>query len=110
MIWKWIVKCRRWAKLKKSATSHVFRAWLVREREQEKESLKKNGCVSDALLLEKYKGLLFLDLDIKINFTVHEDNLEFSQGGGWNMIGNSTDKSVEDEGIVIEEMIIGMNP
>jgi len=33
--------------------------------------------VSDALLLEKYKGLLFLDLDIKVNFTVHEDNLEF---------------------------------
>ena len=26
------------------------------------------------------------------------------------MIGNSTDESVEDEGIVIEEMIIGMNP
>ena len=50
-----------------------------------------------------------MDLDIKINFTVHEDNLEFSQGGGWNMIGNSTDESVEDEGIVIEEMIIGMN-
>jgi len=25
------------------------------------------------------------------------------------MIGNSTDESVEDEGIVIEEMIIGMN-
>ena len=26
------------------------------------------------------------------------------------MIGNSSDESVEDEGIVIEEMIIGMNP
>ena len=33
--------------------------------------------MSDALLLEKYKGLLFLDLDTKVNFNVHEDNLEF---------------------------------
>jgi len=33
--------------------------------------------VSDVLLLEKYEGLLFLDLDTNVNFTVHEDNLEF---------------------------------
>ena len=33
--------------------------------------------MSDALLLKKYKGLLFSDLDIKLNFTVHDDNLEF---------------------------------
>jgi len=33
--------------------------------------------VSKALLFEKYKGLLFLHLDTKVNFTPHEDNLEF---------------------------------
>ena len=33
--------------------------------------------MSEALLPEKYKGLLFLDLDTKVDFTVHEDNLEF---------------------------------
>ena len=38
---------------------------------------KKNSYVSDALLLEKYKGLICLDLDTKVNFNVHEDNLEF---------------------------------
>ena len=38
--------------------------------------------MSDALLLENYKGLLFLDLDIKVNFTVHENNLEFRREVG----------------------------
>ena len=33
--------------------------------------------MSEALLLEKYKGLLFLYLDTNVNFTVHRDNLEF---------------------------------
>ena len=35
--------------------------------------------MSEALLLKKYKGLLFLDLDTKVNFNVHEDNLEFGR-------------------------------
>jgi len=30
------------------------------------------------------------------------------QGGGWNLIGNSSDESVEYEGFVIGEMIIGI--
>ena len=33
--------------------------------------------MSEALLLEKYKGLMFLDPNTKVNFIVYEDNLEF---------------------------------
>ena len=30
--------------------------------------------------------------------------------GGWNMFGNSSDESVEDEGILMKKMITGINP
>jgi len=69
-----------------------------------------NDCVAEARILEKYRGLVFWDPDTEANFTVHEDNLEFHRGkdGGWHLIGNSSDESVEDEGFAIGEMIIGM--
>jgi len=40
----------------------------------------------------------------------YEDNIEFScgKGGGWNLIDNSSDESVEDDGFVIGDLIIGM--
>ena len=43
---------------------------------------------------------MFWDPDTKVNFTVHGDNLEFRRGKGcgWNLIGNSSDESVADEG------------
>ena len=88
-------------------SSRVFRAWL---EDWEEEILKKNDCVAEARLLEKYKDLVFFDPDTQVNFTVHGDNLEFRRGkdGGWNLIGNSSDDGVEDEGFAIGEMIIDM--
>ena len=85
----------------------MFRAWL---EDWEEELLKQNDCVAEAMLLEKYKGLVFWDPDTKVNFTIHKDNLEFrrGKGDGWNLIGNSSDESVENEGFAIGEMIIGM--
>ena len=74
------------------------------------ELLKKNDCAVEAMFLEKYKGLVFWDPDTKVNFTIHKDNLEFrrGKGDGWNLIGNSSDESVKDEGFAIGGMIIGM--
>ena len=74
------------------------------------ELLKKNDCAVEAMFLEKYKGLMFWDPDTKVTFTVHEDSLEFrrGKGGGLNLVGNSSDDSVEDKGFAIGEMIIGM--
>jgi len=49
--------------------------------------------------------------DTKVGFTVQRDKLEFCRGkeGGWNLIGNSSDESVEDGGFVIlGKIIIGM--
>ena len=34
--------------------------------------------MAEAMLLEKYKELLFADLDIKINFSVHGTTLTFT--------------------------------
>ena len=64
----------------------------------------------EALLLEKYKGVVFWDLDTKVNFTIHNVNLEFRCGKGveCNPIVDSSDESGEDEGSVVEEMNIRM--
>jgi len=93
--------------LKKPAMNRIFRAWV---EDWEEEVLKTNDCVAEARILEKYKALVSRDPDTKVNFIVHDDNLHFCRGkdGGWHLIGNSSDESVEDEGFVIGEMVIGM--
>ena len=58
-------------------SSHVFRAWL---EDWEEEILKKNDCVAEARLLEKYKDLVFIDPETQVNFTVPGDNLGFRRG------------------------------
>ena len=60
--------------MKKPATSRVFRTWF---EDWEEELLNKNDGVIKAMLLDKYKDMVFWDPDTKVNFTVHEDNLEF---------------------------------
>ena len=62
---------------------------------------EKNDYVAEVMLLEKYMGLMFWDQDTKVNFTVHVDNLGFpsGKGGGWNLFVNSSDESVDDEGV-----------
>ena len=44
---------------------------------------------------------MFWGPDTKIDFTVQRDKFEFRRGkeGEWNLIGNSSDKSVEDGGL-----------
>ena len=93
--------------LKQPATIRIFRDWV---EDWEKDLLKMNDCVVEAKILEKYKGLIFWDPDTEANFTVHEENFKFHRGkvGGWHLIGNLSDESVEDEGFAIGEMIIGI--
>jgi len=69
----------------------VFHTWL---EDWEKEILKKNDCVAEARLLEKYKDLVFFDQGD--NFTVHGDDLWLPRGKdrGRNLIGNSSDDDV----------------
>ena len=93
--------------LREPVSTRVFRAWL---EDWEVELLKMNDCVTEAKLLEEYKGHVFNDPDTQVNFTVHADNLEICIGkeGGWNLIRNYLDDGVEDEGFAIGEIIIEM--
>jgi len=93
--------------LKQPVTTRIFLAWVD---DWEQDILKMNDCVVEARILEKYKGFVFFDLNTGANFTVHEENLEFHRGkdGGWHLIGNSSDDSVEDEGFAIGDIIIDM--
>jgi len=73
--------------LKRAPTiERQFRGWL---EDWEKDLLKHNDPVSEARLLEKYKGLAFHDIDQNITYMVYEDNLEYRmyRGGGWCVIG-----------------------
>ena len=51
----------------------MFRACV---EEWKAELLKKIDYVAEVRLLEKYKSWVFWDPDKKVNFTVHEDNLD----------------------------------
>ena len=75
--------------LKKPSVSRIYRAWL---KDWEIELLQVNDCVAEARILEKYKDLLFYDLDTKKTFNVWGGNSEFHKGshrtvyqkvGGW---------------------------
>ena len=48
------------AALQEPVTTRIFRAWV---EDWEKEELMKNDPVSEARFLEKYKNLLFRDID-----------------------------------------------
>ena len=47
-------------KLKEPAVQRIFRAWV---EDWEEDARKKNDCVLEALLLQKYKDLVFHDPD-----------------------------------------------
>ena len=60
----------------------------------ELELIKKNDCVAEAKLLEKYKNLVYFDQDNETTYTVHDGNLEFRRqrkDGGWHLICVSDD-------------------
>ena len=58
---------------KEPATARIFRAWV---EDWEKDMMKKNDCVAEATLLEKYKDLVFNDPDENRIFTVAKQNIE----------------------------------
>ena len=81
--------------LKEPATTRIFRAWV---EDWEEELLRKNDCVAEARLLEKYKNLVFLDPHTKCTFTVESQNLQFRRGrkdGGWKLICEPNDDTQE---------------
>ncbi len=69
--------------LKEPAVERIFHLWV---EEWEEDTRKKNDCVSEALLLQKYKGLVFHDPDFGNDFSIcpkrkAEGDLLASNGG-----------------------------
>ena len=98
------------SELKKPAANRIFRAWI---EDWETELLMKNDPVAEAQLLEKYKGLVFVDPNYGTTYTIHDKNLEFQRrnrrqniDGGWTVI--AVDENDENEGYVIEQELIDM--
>jgi hypothetical protein len=87
--------------LKEPAVERIFSSWV---EEWEEEARKKNDCVSEALLLQKYKGLVFCDPDSGNDFSIWQQNMEFcrGRGNGWFLLGVCTKNGVEDEGFTLE--------
>ena len=87
--------------LKEPAVERIFHSWV---EEWEEEARKKNDCVSEALLLQKYKGLVFHDPDSGHDFSIWHNNMEFrrGRGNGWVLIGVCAEDGVEDEAFTLE--------
>ena len=79
----------------------IFRAWV---EDWEVEARKKNDCVSETLLLFKYKGLVFHDPDSDNDFCIWERTMEFrhGRGNGWFLLGVCATNGVEDEAFTLE--------
>jgi len=75
---------------------------------------KKNDCVSETLLFQKYKGLVFHDPDTDNGFCIYDQNMEFrrGRGNGWFVLGVCSTNAVEDEGFLLELAceLIGRTP
>jgi hypothetical protein len=71
---------------------------LLDREEWEEQVLRKNDSVLETLLLEKYKDLVFHDIDYNITYTVYDGNLEYlkGRGGGWCVIGLPPDYDGDD--------------
>ncbi len=65
--------------LKGQATEHVFRAWV---EDWEVDLRNKNDSIAEAHLLQKYKGLVFVDPDSKNTFSAYDENMEYHRGAG----------------------------
>ena len=75
---------------KKTIPERTFNAWI---EDWENAILKHNDTVSEARLLEKYKGLCFYDIDQDITYTAYSHCLEYKKfrNGGWCLIGAPPD-------------------
>ncbi len=87
--------------LKEPATERVFHAWV---EDWKVEIRNKNDSIAEALLLHKYKGLVFVDPDPKNTFSVCEENMEYRRGSrnGWFVIAVCAEEGVEDEPFTLE--------
>ena len=65
------------SELKKPAAKHIFRAWV---EDWEKKLLLQNDPVAEAQLLEKYKGLVFVDPNYDRTYTIHDKIWSFKGG------------------------------
>jgi hypothetical protein len=65
---------------------------------------KKNDCVSETLLFQKYKGLVFHDPNSENDFCIWVQNMEFrhGRGYGWFLLRVCADNGVEDETFTLE--------
>ncbi len=87
--------------LKEPAVERIFCSWV---EEWEEDARKKNDCVSEALLLQNYKGLVFRDPDSGHDFSIWQQNMEFrrGRGNGWFLLRVCTEDGVEDEAFTLE--------
>ena len=89
----------------------VFRGWI---EDWEEPLLKKKDAVAEAKLLQKYKDLIFTDIDEDIVYTIFEGNLEWSRGrnGGWSVLGMPPEYDGENDELLepylINDNLIGM--
>ncbi len=88
-------------KLKEPAFQRIFRAWV---EDWEEDARKKNDSVSEALLLQKYKGLVFHDPDSGNDFCIQHQNMEYrrGRGNGWFLLGVCAEDGVEDQAFTLE--------
>jgi hypothetical protein len=84
------------ATLKEPVVHRIFRAYV---EEWEQEDRKKNDCVAEARLLAKYKGLVFVDPDTEMTFSVYEKNMEFRRGknNGWFVLAVCSDQDDSED-------------
>ena len=82
-------------------TECVFHAWV---QDWEKEIRFKNDSVAEALLLQKYNGLVFCDPDNNKTYSIFEENMDYCRGSrnGWFVIAVSSEEGVEDKPFTLE--------
>ena len=90
--------------LKPSKPRRRFNAWL---EDWEKPLLKKNDCVAEAKLLEKYKGLVLYDIDEEKTYTVYEKNMFYQKGrgGGWCILAAPPEFDGENDDLLEPYMV-----
>jgi hypothetical protein len=64
-------------KLKESAVQRIFRAWV---KDWEEDARRKNDCVLEALLLQKYNSLVFHDPDFGNDFCIWHQTWSIVRG------------------------------
>ncbi len=72
------------------------------------ELRNKNDSIAEARLLQKYKGLVYVDPDSNNTFSVCNKNMEYCRraGNGWFVIAVCAVEGVEDEPFALELCVI----